>query len=190
MTLEFFPDSHLYFRDGKYLPSVSRILVDLGFVDTTFFTEEGRNRGSAVHIMVKHHAMGGGCMEMTDELTPYFEAYKKFENEMNWRPEVVETPMANESFAGTPDAIGLMNDCPAVVDWKTGVTLSPANPIQLAFYEILWGKPLKRFILQLLPTGNYRLTEYNNRGDRYIALAASAIWWWKFNNLKNKKDFT
>ena len=181
--IEFFPDTHTYLLDGKWVPPVSTILVDLGFIDTSFFTEEGRNRGSAVHIMVKHHAMGAGCMEMTEELKPYFEAYKKFENEMNWRPEVVETPMANESFAGTPDQIGLMNGHEAVVDVKTGV-ISAVTGLQLAAYELLYGKFLKRFALQLTKEGKYKLTEYKNRGDRYIFQAAVAIYHWRINNLK------
>ena len=192
MSVEFFPDSHVYLKDGKHIRSVTQILLDLGFVDTTWFTEQGRNRGSAVHIAVKHHASHASCMQLSDEVKPYVNAYRKFEIEMDWVPLIIEEPMANDSFSGTPDQIGMMNGFRSILDVKTGA-IDRVTGLQLAGYVILdeqcvqsvmLSVPVKRFALQLTKEGKYKLTEYRDRGDRYIFQSAVAIWHWKRNNLK------
>jgi hypothetical protein len=87
-------------------------------------------------------------------------------------------------YGGTPDHVGRLNNCFAVVDTKTGVT-NPATGIQLAAYEILLNvSSVKRFGLQLKDDGKYSLKEFKDRQDRGIFLAALAVWQWQKNNLK------
>jgi hypothetical protein len=76
-----------------------------------------------------------------------------------------------------------LNGCEAVIDAKSGAVSSVVG-LQLVGQEILAGRPLKRFALQLMDTGKYKLTPYTDRSDRGTFLAAVSLWWWKKNNLK------
>ena len=180
--LEFNQETHTYIYDGLEVPSVSRILVSEGFVDIGWFTDEGRQRGSAVHLHIKNHCQKAHCMAINQSLLGYMDAWKNFESQFYWEADVIEQPFGCSQFAGTPDQIGKMNGTPAVLDIKTG-KLNRAVGLQLAAYEILYDKPLKRFALQLNSGGAYRLKEFNDRMDRYIFKSAVAIHHWKRNNL-------
>jgi len=187
--LTFDEETHTYRNDDVILPSVTEILVSLGFINTHWFTAESRNRGTAVHLAVRDHCCGIGCAAPTEEVESYLRGYRRFEKECNWKPEKVETPMACNLYAGTPDTIGLLNDCLAVVDFKSG-EVGPATGLQLQGYRDLhfWGQQtdreqiMKRFALQLTKEGKYRLTEYRDRSDQYIWRSAVAIWHWKRNH--------
>lgn len=190
-SLMFDEVNHIYTYNGKRIPSVSQILLDEGFIDNKFFTEEGRNRGSDVHTIIKHHCMGAHCM-MKPSLAPYFSAFQNFEKDCDWKPEIIETMMACELYAGTPDQIGYFEGDLSVLDIKSG-SISAATGLQLSGYEKLYNlnynvdynttryKPLKRFALQLKDTGRYVLTQYKDRGDRHIWDSAVSIWWFKQN---------
>ena len=183
--LFFDPVTHAYTYQGKRVPSVSQILLDMGFIDTQWFTQEGRERGSLVHRAIEVHSRGAHCMK-NPLIDMYIEAFKNFAKDCEWEPEIIETPMACLQYAGTPDQIGKFNGKPSVLDIKTG-SISPVTGLQLAAYQKLYslkseGISLKRFAIQLTETGRYILTEYKERMDGYIWDAAVSIWWWKANN--------
>jgi hypothetical protein len=174
------PEKHLYFKNGVRIPSVTQVLVDEGFINTFWFNQESRNRGSEIHsLIVKHHL--AGCAEVSGVLWGYMHAYKAFIRDCKWVPYSIEQKMYSELFAGTPDQLGYLNDCEAVIDWKSG-GICPATGLQLSGYEDLSGRKLKRFALQLTQEGKYKLTEYKDKGDKYIFKSAVAIWWYKLNN--------
>jgi hypothetical protein len=194
MSLSFDENGHIYRYGGKEIPSVSRILVSEGFINTGWFTDEGRLRGSAVHLHIKHHCLKAGCMAVPKAFDGYMNAWKSFEEQCNWKPFFVELPLSTKNepmFAGTPDQIGFMNDIASVIDIKTG-KISKATGLQLAAYEILinanphsvpdFSKPLKRYTIQLNKDGKYSITEFKDYTDRYIFTSALAIYNWKRNN--------
>lgn len=183
MTVLFDERDHSYFSEGVYVPSVTRILMDEGLVDDTWFTEESRNRGSAVHVFIKHKCLiekGAfvGCAMLSPEWKSYYDGYLQFEEDCNWKPQIIEGPMACEKFAGTPDQIGLLNNETAVLDIKTGQP-QRVTGLQLQGYEDLLGRPAKRYALHLSSTGKYRLIEYKDRQDRYVWRSAVALWHYK-----------
>lgn len=198
MSLTFDENGHVYRYNGKEIPSVSRILVSEGFINTGWFTDEGRLRGSAVHLHIKHHCLKAGCMAVPKAFDGYMKAWKSFEENCDWEPFYIETPLSTSDgpmFAGTPDQVGLMNNIPAVIDIKTG-KISKATGLQLAAYAILidanldaentdkkWHEPLKRFTIQLNKDGKYNITEFKDYMDRFIFTSALAIYNWKRNNL-------
>lgn len=182
--LIFNEQEHRYSYNGVEIPSVTRILCDMGFVNATWFTDYSRERGSLVHKIIKWHCQGVLDEDTIDPvLRPYFDAWLKFEAESHFISESVEIPLYNEAygFAGTPDHIGLLNGVRSVIDAKTGV-LTPATALQVAGYEILSGERLKRFGLQLTDQGNYRLTEFKDRQDRTVFLSALSCWHWIRNH--------
>lgn len=180
-AVSFIEDGHLYFFGTKTVPSVTQILVYEGFIDTRYFTKQGRNRGSAVHMVVDHHHKSHGCMSLSPSIQGYYDAYLSFIKDSQWYPHTIEKPMACDQFAGTPDQIGFMGKHEAVLDIKTG-SISVATGLQLSGYEKLYGHPLQRWALQLKSDGGYKLTRYKDPNDMYIFQSAVACWWWKKRN--------
>lgn len=198
--IEFDETTHVYTQNGKKIPSVTQILLSEGFINTGWFTDEGRLRGSAVHLHIKHHCMKAGCMAVPNEFNGYMDAWKSFEEQCDWKPYYIEIPLSTPDntgplFAGTPDQVGKMNNVPSVIDIKTG-KISKVTGLQLAGYEMLininsmkneldreFWKPLKRLTVQLNKDGKYKLTEFRDTNDRYIFNSALAIHYWKKNNL-------
>jgi hypothetical protein len=189
----FHEQTHQYTYDGKNVPSVSRILLEEGFINTTFFTEEGRNRGTAAHKAIAVYCRGAHCFR-DPSLEPYLQAFKNFEKDCDWENGIIEEPMGCPQYCGTPDNIGLFQGVRTVLDVKTG-GISAATGLQLAAYEKLYRitteeklyrqapvrKIIKRYSLQVMDTGRYMLTEYKEPTDGYIWDSAVALWWWKKN---------
>jgi hypothetical protein len=79
MMITFDPDTHTYTLDGQTVPSVTQVLQAMGFVDSTWFTEESRTRGKYVHRIIELH-INQELDESTvdDSLAGYFGAFKLF----------------------------------------------------------------------------------------------------------------
>lgn len=184
MSLTFDPENHIYKVNGEVWPSVTQVLKDMGFIDSTWFTEYARERGSLAHLIIKWHCLGILDEDTVDPvLRPYLDAWKLFVADTGFVSKQIETPLYDplRRFAGTPDNVGELYKIPSVIDYKTGA-MSQVTGIQLAGYELLTGKRLKRYGLQLTDKGKYKLTEFKDRNDRQVFLAATACWWWIKNN--------
>ena len=190
MKVEFDPEKHLYTVDGEPFPSVTQVLLSEGFVDTQWFTDYGRERGSLAHLCI-HYEDTGELDEATVDpaLAPYLAAYRRFKRESGFVVSSSEVPLANPvyRFAGTPDKFGTFRDAEcALLDVKTGA-MPPWAAIQTAAYELLKGSPYKRFGLQLKADGSYKLHPFKDRQDKQIFLSTLAVYQWKNNNLKGRK---
>jgi len=192
--IQFDKATHIYTVNGVLYPSVTQILSDMGLIDTTWFTEYGRNRGTLIHRIIQWYLAGEVDEDSIDPaLRPYFDAFLKFEVDSKFVAEEVERPFASETyrFAGTPDLIGCLNGHNAIIDIKSG-TPQPWAALQLAGYEILRNEGIrdggmlrcKRFSLQLTDDGTYKLIPFTDRADRGVFLAALAVYNWKKNNMK------
>ena len=182
--ITFDPETHAYTIDGQPVPSVTTILQDMGFINCDFFTEYGRERGKLVHRIIHWHITGELDEATIDpELQGYLDAWGAFTADTGFVSLETEKPLGSalHRFCGTPDHIGKLNGHDVVLDAKTGV-IAPWAGIQLAGYEILKGRPLKRFALQLKEDGKYSLKEFKDRQDRGVFLSALACWWWQHNN--------
>lgn len=188
--LHFDEKKHIYTLNGQRLPSVTQILVGQGFIDTHWFTDYGRDRGTYVHKIIQYHCAGELDESSIDPaLWPYFKAWLQFEIDTTFVSVECEIPCASEAhrFAGTPDHVGFMNGVECVIDVKSGADL-PAAEIQTAGYAILKNKPLKRYSLRLMNNGRYSLREHVERSDSRVFLAALSCWWWKEKNLKGANN--
>lgn len=159
--LEFIEDIHRYQFRGIILPSVTEILKDEGFIDTSFYNDYGRTRGTYVH-KARHLDDRG---ELDDDsidpaIEPYLQAWRKFRNESGFTPIISEVPMVCISlmYAGTPDVIG---------EFPTGTTIS-------------------RAVIELRNDGTYRLIPHQDYTDIEIWKAVVAVRNWKKNNLRRK----
>jgi hypothetical protein len=164
--------------------TVTELLKAEGFIDTQWFTEYHAPRGTYVHRACELSDLGELDMDELDPiLTPYVEAWGKFMNESGFQITEMETRLISDThqFSGKPDRIGIFNGRPAIIDLKSGA-LQPWTALQLAGYEILKGSPHKRFGVRLTDEGTYKITEYTDRSDRGVFLAALACYQWKYNN--------
>jgi len=146
-------EGHIY--EGGTLESVTQILQAEGFIDTTFYNERGRERGSFVHLAIHLDIMGELDEDTLDpELVPYLTAWRDFMNESGFHVEQTEQPMQSTvyGYAGTPDVIG---------SWPNG------GPT--------------RAVVEL-NNGKYRLIPHTNQNDKKIWLAILTTHNWKKNN--------
>lgn len=186
--LVFNPTVHEYRLDGVVLPSVTTILKAEGFINTTHYTDSGRDRGTVVHEAC--HLFNVGQLDETTldaDIIPYVEAYKTFLTDTDFY--VVESELrihnATYGYAGTLDIIGYypQGKRPYVVDIKTG-TMMPWTALQLEAYALCLEEPHGRTGLQLSAEGKYKATEFTDRKDLQAWLAALTTYKWKQNNLK------
>ena len=178
MRVTFDKETHIYKIDGVVVPSNTQILSETGLVDSSWYTQEGADRGTAVHLACQLH-------DEDPIVEPYLSAYKKFLAESKFVPELIEVPMANHihRYGTTIDRTGMLNGRDVLLELKTGVE-QPFWPIQLALQNECLPKRLIRAALQLRIDGTYRLHEFMDPNDRQVALAAVTLYWWKKNNLK------
>ena len=164
--------------------SVTQLLAAEGFIDTKWFDEYSATRGTFVHRACELSDRGElEEAELDPVLVPYVSAWQKFIRESKFQIIEMETRLESETrqFSGKPDRIGILNGCPAIIDLKSGA-IQKWTALQLAGYEILKGSPHKRFGVQLTDEATYKLTEFKDRQDRNIFLAALACYYWKRNN--------
>lgn len=184
MTLLFDAASHTYTLEGRQLPSVTTILQAEGFIDATWFTEYGRDRGTKVHRAVALYDAGEldeSCLDPV--LVPYLDAWRRFLSDAEVEIDASEVALASPiyGFAGTIDKLARIGGRgPAILDVKTSRTPARWWGLQLAGYHILQGEAhRRRCAVQLLDDGSYRLHEYNDRTDRAVFMAALTIHNWK-----------
>jgi hypothetical protein len=160
--VEFIADGHIYTDApvdgvGRVYPSVTTILKAEGFINTAYYDDWSRDRGSMIHLATAYDDQGELDEETLDPvIIPYLEAWRRFRKESGFIPEQIEPPMMSTvyRYAGTPDRIG---------DLPGGI---------------------KRAAVELHDDSSYRLVPFTDRQDVNIWLAALAVHNWKKNNLR------
>jgi hypothetical protein len=194
--ISFDPEAHEYRYDGKVLLSVTQMLEMAGLIFTRWFTKLSAIKGSVGHLITQLVDEGGVDESTIDpEIEGYYRAYLKFKEECGPKWTHIETMYADPhvGVAGTVDRVGSLlapgesKRKRVVLDIKTGAP-QPWHAVQLAGYkhlasrqQILSGADRshagkqKRFGLYLKKNGKYALTEYSDRRDEAIFMAAVSI---------------
>jgi hypothetical protein len=169
------------------LPSVTQILKSVGLIDTSFYTEEGRQRGTAVHAACEYFDQGDLDESSIDlEIAGYLDAYKAWKayiglaSSFDW----IEVPVSDKAhlYAGTPDRVLTMRPR-KLIDIKTGA-FQRWHPIQAAAYIACLDDPFSysRFGLYLQLNGKYSFREFPKvefPRDLSIWQSALNIYYWK-----------
>ncbi|MFA5158725.1 MAG: hypothetical protein WC451_06105 [Patescibacteria group bacterium] len=154
-------EGHVYTADGRVYPSITQILSAEGFINTAFYDEWSRDRGSMVHLAC-HYDITGELDEdsLDDEIRPYLAAFRKFMAESGFKVDKSEVPAINKlyGYAGTPDLVGCFPKPTAA----------------------------RRFALELNKEGKYHLIPFTDQNDFNVWQAAVACYHWKTNNLKRR----
>jgi len=171
------------------LLSVTQIIKEAGLIDTQWFTEHGRERGSAIHKACQY--LDEGTLDLAS-LDPAIEGYVRAYD--NWRRashvegvEYIECPLADPlgRYRGTPDRV-LVARPRVVVDIKTG-GYQPWVALQLAAYVNMLPDPYsyRRMALHLTVNGDYSVTEFPKAkyaNDLNVFLSCLNIANWKRGN--------
>jgi hypothetical protein len=164
-------------------PHVTQILKRAGLVDDAWFTEEARDRGSAVHIAAHYLDQGDlDWQSVHPSVLPRLRQYQRFLDEM--RPEIlaVEESVVNEAlqYQGRLDRRYRIAGQEWLVDFK-GPGQAPWQRIQTAFYAGTFPRPMRRAALHLSDE-RYQFIEHKDRKDWETAKAALLLAAWKETN--------
>lgn len=168
-------ENHIYRLGGVPVVSITQVLELTGWVDKTWFTEESRIRGTAVHLACQF--LNEGTLDK-DSVSPailgYVEAYEKFLEDykielIKFEHRIVSTLYM---FAGTLDIAARTKTGLAIIDIKTGEPGESAK-LQTAAQGILAreqipgfdSEPFDRFALRLSKTGKYSLIQHDDVTD-------------------------
>ena len=155
----FDPVLHEY-RDGNLIiPSVTQILKRAGYIDDRWYTEEARDRGSAVHEFCDRYANGIRFDDLGRPLASleYVNACAAWMK--NSRAYAVQTEfkidhiLNGRRYAGKPDLLAEIASRRVIIDYKTGGK-APWHVLQIAAYALATN-PDNAMVLYLKPDGRY-----------------------------------
>lgn len=177
---------------------VSTLLGDHGLsVNSSWFTEESRERGQLVHWLGEH-VLKGIEVSCAPSMSGYLEALRKGAEVLSWSSLLSECRMTSGFVTGRPDSLGLVRKRagsipagPAILDIKSGEPYD-SHGVQLALYELLareTGKieqvfgaasvPVSRIGLYVKSDGKYHVKLYDDSTDRIAAAALVNITRWR-----------
>lgn len=166
--------------DVAALPRVTELLRDAGLVSVEWFTEEARDRGTAVHAAARYLDEGDLARESLDEtVAPRLAQYELFVAEVRPTILAIEERVVNLTmgYRGTLDRRLRINGRAGILDIK-GPTRSCWQSIQLALYALCFTEPLARWNLYLTDDA-YRLVEHTDRDDYAAAKAVVTLYHWR-----------
>lgn len=163
-------ENHVYTVAGKGRKvSVSKVL-DLYFPPTPFYSDEGREKGTARHLWFAAIIQGLEIVSQPDErIAAEIEGFRKFVADVKPKYIFGEVPLYDDvsDVCGTPDLYCEIQGRPSVIDFK------PKNKqerwkAQTAAYQSLLtanGHPcLDRYAVRVLP-GDYRMEAHKDAND-------------------------
>jgi len=147
----------------------TEILKVLGFIDDTWLTEEGRDKGSAIHLLTELDDQNDLLESSVDpRLAPKLEGWRKFKREK--KPEMlgIELKVEFGDATGTLDRLCKIDGVLYILDLKSGQTAG-WHRWQVAIYALLWatmtGNPYPRRAVVYLRDGDYRWEQFEDRRD-------------------------
>ena len=122
----------------KYL-TVTQILAK--YLDSKWFTEEGRDRGTIVHNACKNHLLGLYSFPLPYKYQGYFDSFQRYAEKHFDQVLLVEKRLVDHryKYSGKPDVVVKLKGktVPDVGDWKTALSFSETWAGQIAAYHNL-----------------------------------------------------
>jgi hypothetical protein len=125
MSLQFDAASHEYRFDGRVLPSVTTIINAVLRPDYSYADPWHMERGTAVHKAAEIIGQGKRLGPICDAIAGQVEAVKRwYADHSGFAVTAVERRVHTQSYAGTLDLWGEMDDRHLLLDWKCGPHLT------------------------------------------------------------------
>lgn len=157
--MTFDPVLHEY-RDGEVIiPSVTQVLKRAGLIDDQWYSEEARERGSAVHELCERFTKGIRADEIGRPLASLeyvnaFAAWMKKSRAYAIETEsLIDRTLNGYRYAGKFDLLAEIGGRKILVDYKTGPK-APWHPTQIAAYA-LGSNPDGAMVLYLKKDGKF-----------------------------------
>lgn len=160
---------------GYVYPSITQVMKQAGIVDDRWFTDESRERGSAVHRLCTDYDLGA-LTDLAGCTSPYKAWLQAHAAAMAiLRPEHlhVEEPFVNETLGigGRPDRIWRLYGAVTTSEIKSGPP-SKAHPIQTALQNLvaapeigLPAEAIRRGALYVQGNGKFTYQTHTDRRD-------------------------
>jgi len=188
----FDPVPHVHALNGVVLPGVTKILLEEGFVDSRWWNDNARDRGTYIHQCIQAlHENDLDESRLLSEYAGFIGGYRAFLIEKGFVATEVERPVCSVSrmFAGILDLIGVFRGSPTLVliDVKTGDP-GEAVKLQTAAYRFAYAEETKtyipeRYALQLFREGTYKSHgPFLDQSDETVFLSAVNCYWWRHNH--------
>lgn len=185
-NLTFDAETHTYRINGERVPSVTQVLEGAGLIDTRWFNDEARTRGTYVALATQYCDEGTLDYDALDDgLRGYVEAWRKFKHEAgNGKMEIIsiERRVSNRKlrYAGTLDRLFKWGHQSWVLDIKTG-SKAAWHSLQTAGYAECLPKSWlhKRGSVFLKEDGTYKLDVHDDFSDVHVFLSALNLYHWK-----------
>jgi hypothetical protein len=162
------------------LPRVTEILAHTGLVDGRFFTDEARERGTAVHAAIHYEAQHDLDESSVDpKVLPYLQSYRRWVRDV--QPRILRTEFECHhpllGYVGHPDIECVIEDDEDswIVDVKAGAPAHWHSYQTIAYVEAV-GRPLQRACLYLTPTSYRFVPHIKGHEDWRIFKAALTIY--------------
>ena len=127
------------YKNDTGFPSVSDIIRP--YINTKYFTDECRIRGTAIHACCASHIQGLYFPKLKPEYQGYMDSFKEWADENIEDVILVEERLVDEDlgYCGQLDTVLELKDHekPCIVDWKTGKTLQKSWILSIAAYAAL-----------------------------------------------------
>lgn len=128
-----------YVNDTGY-PSVTQILKP--YIDSSWFTQEHSDRGTAVHECCHMYLKGEWQIpQLPIYWQPYFDSFRRWADQVIDNALLLETRLVDPllGYCGQPDFIGTLKGSDRVIllDWKTSQQYHPWFALQGAAYRYL-----------------------------------------------------
>lgn len=121
-------------------PSVSDIIRP--YIDTQYFTEESKVRGTAIHACCASYLNGLYVPRLKPEYQGYIDSFKTWADENVDEVIKTETRLIDEDlgYCGQLDAVLRLKDHEnvCIVDWKTGKALQKSWILSISAYAWLY----------------------------------------------------
>lgn len=165
---------HTYSVEGAVVPHITGMLLQVGEIDDTWFTEEACDRGTAVHDLTASYDLGAlDPRTLVSKFRNYVLAHVAAMQVLRPTHLAVEEPEVHPShrFGGRPDRVMKVARVLTVYEVKSGAK-EKSHQIQTALQAILiaWRYRLQPHMIQRMAgyytnTGRYSLELHRNRAD-------------------------
>lgn len=176
-SLRFEAAEHEYYLDGVLIPSVTQMLLATGHIKPRYYSDDGRERGAAVHRLTAAYDRGTLDLDAVKDHRGYVLAYVEAMRQIRpvWAQIEEMAVHPGYPFAGTPDRVGQVFGVWTIPEIKTGGR-EKWHAIQTALQAILisvssgpgGGLPpqsYQRATIYLKPSGRPSLEHHPDRHD-------------------------
>lgn len=174
-SFRFSADAHEYFDGLNLVPGITGMLVKCGLIDDTWFTEESRIRGTAVHHLTAAYDLGALNLEAVAPVyRPYLLAHVAAMEQLrpSWTDVEVAYVHPHYRFGGRPDRVGACLRLQTVCEIKSGAP-HKSHRVQLALQAILVAQASdlkdpfawRRMAVYLRPNGRFKVEIHRDGRD-------------------------